>query len=113
MLNGETMVAVRCQISRSGFSSERVFRITLPNGGEYVGAGPVEYFFDENRRRLAADQPAQREVRIPGFVAGRVVTAEPVAVPLLSLPSGDVVRIGRSEITEYPGGSHAHVPVQS
>jgi hypothetical protein len=111
MLNSGTLVAVRCRISRGGFSSERVFRVLVDGGVEHVGAAPVEYFFDEQQRRLSSDQP-QRGVTLLGFVAARVVEQTNGAV-FVSAPSGEVLRVGAAEIIEYPKGSRAHVPVES
>ncbi len=111
MLNSGTLVAVRCRISRGGFSSERVFRVTVAGGVEHVGAAPVEYFFDEQQRRLPPDQPP-RGVTLQGFVAARVVEQTNGTI-LVSVPSGEVLRVGTGEIIEHPKGSRAHVPVES
>jgi hypothetical protein len=111
MLNSGTLIAVRCRISRGGFSSERVFRVTMASGVEHVTAGPVEYFFDENQQRLQADQPP-RGVTLAGYVTARVVEQKNDTV-LVSVPSGEVLWLGMNEIVEHPKGIRAHVPVQS
>jgi hypothetical protein len=113
----ESLVALRCRISRSGFPSEKVFRVTLASGAENVGAAPADYFFGEDRRPLPSDQPAQRMVRVPGFVAARIVERKPDGVLLVSVPSGDVLLVRPDETTAYPGNGldterTPHVPVQ-
>jgi hypothetical protein len=72
-MHPESLVALRCRISRSGCPSERVFRVTLAGGGEHLGAALSDYFFGEDQRPLPADQPAQRGTRVPGLVAARVI----------------------------------------
>jgi hypothetical protein len=112
------LVALRCRISRSGFSDERVYRVTLGSGAEHIGAAPVNYFFTEALRPLPADVPAERLVRVPGFVAARIIERKPDGALLLSVPLADVMLVGPSEVIAYPGNGslseiNAHVPVQS
>jgi hypothetical protein len=114
----ELLVALHCRISRSGFPDERVFRATLADGAEHIGAAPSDYFFAEDQRPLPADQPAERLVRIPGFVAARVLRRNADGALLLSVPLGDVLLVRPSEVVAYPANGSltqkgAHVPVQS
>lgn len=106
-----TRVAIRCKISKGGFSSERVFRIRL-NDGEHVGAAPIEYFSTNDQRPLPADRPANKGEHIEGFIAGRIVAVEDGSY-LVSVPSGEVLLIPGAEIIEQPAGNATHVPVQS
>ena len=62
----DRLVRLPCEIYLGGFSSERVFHIQLPEG-EYVGAGPVEYFWCDRGHRLGADQPKERGKPLPGY----------------------------------------------
>jgi hypothetical protein len=112
MLNGENLVAVRCRITRGGFSSERVFRVTLTDSTEYVGAAPAEYFFDEFEKPLPPDQPPRGVTKL-GVVAGRVVGGEGQDGVLVSVPSGEVLKIDPRQIAGSPKDSTAHVSVQS
>jgi hypothetical protein len=106
------MVAVRCAISRGGFSSERVFRVRLADGGEYVGVGPVPYFFTDQKEPLSADQPAQRGERIPGHVAAYILGNGTQEALTVYVPSGDVLVVKAAEVSNYPSGSGVHVSVQ-
>jgi hypothetical protein len=98
----QSLVALRCRISRSGFDYERVFRTTLANGTEHIGAAPADYFFTEDQRPLPPDQPAERLVRIPGFVAARIIQRKPDGALLLSAPLADVLLVRPSEVIAYP-----------
>jgi len=91
-------VAIPCRITRSGFPNERVFRITLPDGSEFVGAAPAYYFWNSDRSKLGENQPSKRGESIPGFVEARIITSDPDSA-LVSLPSGNVVEISPAEIT--------------
>jgi hypothetical protein len=112
MFTSGTLVAVNCAISRGGFSSERVFRITLADGEEHVGAAPVQYFFDETATRLSPDKPLRGETLL-GLVTGRVVDTEGQDVYLVSVPSGEVLRVNSNIVVEHPKERRAHVSVQS
>jgi len=109
----DELILIRCRISRSGFSSERVFRVNRSDGPEHIGAAPVRYFFTEGKKPLPPDQPAERGVQIKGFLTGRVVLEESAEVILVSVPSGEVLRVNRQETAEYPQEGRAHVSVQS
>ncbi len=114
----DLLVTARCRISRSGFPSERVFRVTQADGTEHIGAAPANYFFGADGSRLLADQPAQRLVQIPGFVAARVLNRTDDGTLLLSVPSGEVLWVQPSEVVDHPNNvsrmrEGAHVPVQS
>jgi hypothetical protein len=111
-MHRNSLVALRCRITRGGFSSERVFRLTLADGAEHVGAAPVDYFFTEAKAPLPKDQPAERATSIPGYLAARVLSNGPQEAFLVSLPSGDVLRVNASEVSSYPAGGRAHVPVE-
>jgi hypothetical protein len=90
-------VRVRCRISRSGFSSERVFRLELANGTIHTGAAPLDYCFNQNHEPLGADQPPVGKL-IQGFLSARVVRKEPDGTSWVHLPSGDVVQVKQSSV---------------
>jgi hypothetical protein len=77
MLPANSRLIVRCRISRGGFSSERVFRVTLANKEQHIGAAPVEYFLTEKQSRLAPDQAPERGIQIKGFIEARLIRNEP------------------------------------
>jgi hypothetical protein len=104
-----SLVAIKCTISRGGFSSERIFQITLTSGVDHVGAAPVEYFLGLDLQRLAPSDPA-RGADIEGFVTGRLSENEDGNC-LVSVPSGDVLSVPESDIQTHPTGNTSHVPV--
>jgi hypothetical protein len=110
MNKGQTVLLV-CQISRSGFSGERVFRLTLADGTEYVGVAPVDYCYHPDKSPLGTDDPPQGQ-RIDGLVEGRVIE-NGGRVAKVAMPDGEVIEVsldripfGRSKQTDYvPLGS--------
>src|SRR4051812_41972460 len=59
-----------CKISRGGFSSEYIFRVSLASGGEHAGAAPVTYFFDKSFKPLGLNAVARGET-VDGLIAAR------------------------------------------
>jgi hypothetical protein len=103
--------AIKCQISKGGFPSERVFRVNLVGGVEHVGVAPVHYFFTESGQPLP-QQPGENGLPTPGFIAGRILAQKDNAL-LVSVPSGEVLLLPASEVSGNPSRSCANVPVQS
>ena len=91
--SASTYVFVPCNLSRSGFSGERVFEF---NG--IKGVSPKKYCFGKDRREIGDDVPPEGKV-ISGFILARVIDSrnhhEEVTV---SLPSGDVVTLSSTMI---------------
>lgn len=113
MYQPHSLIAIPCIISSAGFSSERTFRVTLPEGSEHVSAAPVDYFFTEGKTQLSPDQATQRGISVKGYLAGRIVTHYPDDTYLISVPSGEVLRLPSSDIIPYPSGDRGHVSVES
>jgi hypothetical protein len=90
------MITVDCQISRSAFSDERVFRITLTDGSEHVGAASANYFRKNDGSPLAEDEPPANR-RVKGKVAARVVSSSGDIV-CVSLPDGEVVNVSSNQL---------------
>ncbi len=85
------LVTVPCLISRSAFSGERIIRITLPNGGEYVGAAPTHYSRLQDGASLDPNTPAPGE-QVKGLVQGFQV-ANGGQLVRISLPDGETITI--------------------
>ena len=88
---------VPCKISRSGFSSERVFEI-VGEDSSIKGVCNKQYCLDAYRDLISDDVPPVG-VSIDGFVVVRVLSEE-AGVVTISLPSGDVIMISGGGVAE-------------
>jgi hypothetical protein len=91
------LVFIRCQLSRGGFSSERVFRLDLGKddqgkGKVFLGSAPVQYCQTEAGKPLKPDEPPPGK-RIPGQVAARIVRENQDQTVWLSFPDGSVTQV--------------------
>jgi hypothetical protein len=104
-------VAVRCHISRSPFSDQRIFRIQPLDGSECIGDALAKYFWTEDLKPITTDQPEQRGVLLPGYVAAYEMRRENGAV-VVYLPSGDVIDVAADSVVKRPVERTDDVPVQ-
>jgi hypothetical protein len=89
-------VLVRCQISLSGFSGERVFRVKAADGNEYVGAAPLHYFKTANKKPLSANVPAEKK-RIDGLIEALLVGNSDDGANVV-FPGGEMVRVSLDQV---------------
>jgi hypothetical protein len=101
-------ISVACKISRSAFSDDRVFRVALADGSEYIGAASAMYFSKPGGTPLeAGEPPADRP--ITGQVVGRTISVLPDTV-VVSLPDGEMAKIKSSQVRKE---APPHVSVES
>jgi hypothetical protein len=105
-------VYVRCQLSRGGFSSERVFRLTAAGGEEFVGSAPLPYCQTAGGKPLTPEQPPEG-VRMHGRVAARVIRRDSDGSAWLSFPDGSVAQVWEELVIERKPEGAPHVPLQS
>ncbi|MEI7686988.1 MAG: hypothetical protein WCL32_18365 [Planctomycetota bacterium] len=84
-------VKVQCKVSRSGFSSERVFRIE-----NFKGVSHRDYILDDDDRSIGDDVPPEGE-EADAYVAAQVLQYDGDEATI-SLPSGDVVAMPSSRL---------------
>jgi hypothetical protein len=109
------LVYVPCEISRGGFSSERVFRVDLGTNADgsrktFLGSAPLPYCRTSSGKPLGPDEPPPGK-RIPGFVAARVIRKENETA-WLSFPDGSVAQVPE-KIVETKAGKTPNVSLQS
>jgi hypothetical protein len=92
-------VAVRCKLSKSLFSSERAFEVTLANGEKYSGPAPIYFCWNKDGELLRANEVTEGEV--DGWVAAR-----PLEYPLegdqvaVEVPDGEALAVQKSEVRD-------------
>lgn len=107
------VVFVECQLSRSGFSSERVFRLeTTTPGEEFIGTAPVQYCRTKAKKLLSPDEPEERKP-IKGLVEARVIRKEPDSSVWLYFPDGSVAQVSEKLLSEQQSGKAPDVSLKS
>ena len=89
-------VIVECRISRSAFSGERVFRATLADGKEHLGAASLIYFSKSDGTPLGPDEPPP-DRQMKGRIVGRIIKEFDNTV-FVSLPDGELAELKRSQV---------------
>ena len=87
---------IECKIERGGFSSERVFEISLA-GKKIRGLSYVDFVCKEDGEPLG-DEPPPGE-SIAGYVQCRVIRATTKDRVLIELPSTELVDVPISSLT--------------
>lgn len=103
--------AINCRISRGGFSDERVFLLSLPEG-EYSGVASHRYLWNSDGSPLKEGEPPHGEV-IEGSIAVRVVEVFDSGGVLVSLPDGEVIQMPVTALIDRPTAVGQHVPIGS
>lgn len=101
--------AIRCTISRGGFSDERVFDLS-PSGLQYSGVASRRYMWHENGEVIGEGEPPADQA-IEGLVAARVVKVEDDGSVYVSVPDGEVVKLRADQLQDRPAGVGENVPV--
>jgi len=108
---GDRYKALKCMISRGGFSDERVFTLRL-GIGECDGVASRQYLWDENWSPLEEGEPPLGK-QIEGWVAARVVEVRSDGMVVALLPDGQTVEVPIAALVTRPSGVGTHVPLGS
>jgi hypothetical protein len=92
------LVALNCDISRGGFSAERIFRVKLPDGEVYVGAAPLKYCLRKDLRPMDVNEPSP-DRKLKGFILARTIRREGNGMALVAVPDGEVLIVNEETIT--------------
>ena len=108
-MRSNEVVSVRCRISRSGFSGERVFRVACYDGTEHIGIAPTHYCSTSSGKPLDPDVP-QKGKLIDGWVEGMLVDHDDEKLTV-ALPDGNTIKVQPDQVRTNT--STPHVPVGS
>ena len=81
---------LRCRLTKSAFSGERVFRVTAKQIDEYVGVAPLSYCYDETRNQLRQDQPQNDAMH--GHVSAQMISNGAEWAKVL-VPDGESIQV--------------------
>lgn len=97
------------KIARGSFSGERVFKINLANGEEYISLAPFIHLLGSDKTPLDRHQPPA-ETEIDGYVVARPIKKEG-SYHIVEVPDGELVMVPSQSLGVYPRESSEHVPV--
>ena len=109
-MNGERLKAIACEISRGGFSEERVFAISL-KGISHRGVASRRHLWNSDGASIEEGEPPISEI-IKGIVAARILKIVQERA-LVSIPDGEVITIPIDALVDRPQTSGNHVSVRS
>lgn len=87
-------VFVRCTFSPGGFPSEKVFRITDLDGGEWAGTSPSHYCYAVDMQTILPD--LEKGEVVEGFLPGHVVGER------VYLPNGEIYELPSYLLEDLP-----------
>jgi hypothetical protein len=100
--------AIKCKISRGGFSDERVFAFEV-GGEQYQGVASRRHMWSSNGKPIEDGEPPLGKT-IDGLVAARILeVANDQAI--VSIPDGEVVTMPLTQLVERPTAAQEHVPL--
>jgi hypothetical protein len=112
MMRDTRFKALKCDISRGGFSDERVFRISIGDH-EYTGVASRQYFWTEAGEDLQEGEPPAGQV-IAGLIATKIIEVQDDNRVLVSVPDGEVITVPVDALRDRPSSKvGANVPVGS
>lgn len=106
-------VAVPCKLMLGGFSGERIFEVTLANGGSYRGVAPRQFCWNEQGQLLQKEEPAAES---PGLIAARVIDRIEDGQVVIEVPDGENIAVDDKVVKNRPTqirppAPKSHVPV--
>lgn len=108
-MDREKIVFVRCSLSRGGFPSECVFRVSSFDGGTLAGVAPAHYCYKTDGNRIQ-DQDLQ-DGEIEGLVAGLEINREAGIFSVVYMPDGELYKVREDLVS--PARAPGRVPLQS
>ena len=103
-MRSANLKAIACEISRGGFSDERVFSFE-----GYSGVASRTHMWTKEGQALEEGEPPVGQT-IDGLVAVRILEAKGQTV-LVSVPDGGVIEVPVALLVERPSGVGQHVSI--
>ena len=101
--------ALQCQISRGGFSDERVF--VLKGSVKHQGVASRRHMWTKNGQPIEDGEPPLGKI-VEGLIAARIIEVRG-NVAVVSIPDGEVINMPVGELLDRPAKTGNHVPVGS
>jgi hypothetical protein len=109
-MNRTRLVGVACQISRSSFSGERIFRVVCSDGTDYIGAAPVRYFRTLDDEPIGLDVPATKVDQVDGWMTALLIENGDDEASV-AFPGDELVRVKLDQIQPLSPEAISYVSV--
>jgi len=106
-MNDGKLKAIPCDISRGGFSDERVFSISI-DGVNHSGVASRRHMWTVAGDQVEEGEPPIGKV-IKGFVAARIIRVIDKQEVMVSIPDGEVITIPIGALVDRPLTARKHV----
>ena len=91
---------LKCDLSRSAFSGERIFKVDLQNDEDaYEGVAPIGYCYDISGNQLPADKPEENQYT-EGRVSTKVIKNGGIIATVL-VPDGEIIEVSAELVVEF------------
>lgn len=91
---------LKCDLSRSAFSGERVFKVDLQNDEDaYEGVAPLGYCYDALGNQLQPDKPEANQYT-EGRVSTKVIRNGGNTATVL-VPDGEIIEVSTELVVEF------------
>src|SRR5262249_39069135 len=96
-----TLVALKCRLSKGPFSRERTFEVKLASGEDYAGAAPRHFCWNA-KGALLGEGEAGSEAGVEGLVAAKLVDELEGGLRAVEVPDGEVLAVRDDQVVERP-----------
>ena len=103
-------IYVGCRITLSAFSGERIFRVFKTEGGEYIGAAPVHYFYSSDGESLEERILPLENKTVQGFIQALLIENGGNEASVV-FPGGEMVTVNVDQVRRSLPEAVSHVPV--
>lgn len=92
------LMFVTCNLLCSAFKTERVFKVVVSDGEEYIGLTALHYCYRKDGSKLSADEPTPN-TWIDGKLAARLVR-NGTGSAYVAIPDGEIIRVPCEALSE-------------
>ena len=110
MMQKTREIYVVCRITLHAFSGERIFRVTKADGGEYIGAAPVHYFYSSDGESFEGRTSPLENKTVQGFIKALLIE-NGGSVASVVFPGGEMIAVSEDQIRRSLPEVVSNVPV--
>ncbi len=97
-----TKILIQCDLTATPFSGERFYSLTLADGNRHEGTVPVRHCYDENQKRLQAEDQAPHKGFMEGLAVDTRTSQEGKSYLIMAAPDGSTFALWPNQVTALP-----------